>query len=165
MTRLHYVKKARKTKRGTCVKKGLGYFWWQFARCPKQYSLVRPKRSAYQTRSDYLRTLMDLEDGCKLHLLVGDWPEWDSSCVDAFRESIAEVVGSVRELGASQKEKYEAMEIAFPTGCPTMEQLDDRVGQCERMVDSLREAASKVSDSSTEDDVREALSSVSWEYS
>jgi hypothetical protein len=61
MARAHYVKKARKTIRGTCVKKGQPYYWWKFRRSGKYYSLTPPTR-AQLTQSAFYGALYTLED-------------------------------------------------------------------------------------------------------
>ena len=62
MPRVHHVKKARKDN--PVVKRGEGYYWWKFRFGPKMYSKTYPKRSQL-TRSGFLSTLWDIEDGLK----------------------------------------------------------------------------------------------------
>ncbi len=59
--RVHTVKKARKTHRGTGVKKGDTYYWWKFRYGPVIRSKTYPKRSQL-TRSSFLSTLYSLQD-------------------------------------------------------------------------------------------------------
>lgn len=62
MTRLHFVKKARKEIKSAGIKKGDSYYWWQFAYGSKQVSKTKPSRSSYATQSDFLRQIYDIED-------------------------------------------------------------------------------------------------------
>ncbi len=161
MTKLHFVKKARKTKRGTPVKRGLPYYWFQFSRCPKQYSLTKPKRSAYATRSEYLRTLMDLEDEFNDVLKEASSGQ---ATLDETKASLEEMANEVAELRNDTADKLENVRDAFPNGSPTADLLEDRVEQCQTLKDELEAAASGIEDDATEDDVASALEQVGWDY-
>lgn len=130
MTRLHFVKKARKTIRGTGIKKGDSYYWWRFRRCPKQYSKTRPRRSQL-TRSAYQAELWDLEDGLK-----GDDAETLASACEAAADRLD-------EIAEEQRGNKENMPESLQNG-PTGDLLDERAQACEDIAEELRSAADEL---------------------
>jgi hypothetical protein len=87
MTTLHYVKKARKAIKGTDIKKGDSYYWWQFAFHSKQVSKRYPRRSQYATTSEYLGTAYDIEDDIQAMKLE----DVSEGCLDEFISRIEEI--------------------------------------------------------------------------
>ena len=87
MTTLHYVKKARKAIKGTDIRKGDSYYWWQFAFSQKQVSKERPRRSQYMTRSSYLGQIYDLEDDIAAMTIE----DLSDNCLDDFVSQIENI--------------------------------------------------------------------------
>lgn len=61
MTTAHFVKKARKTIRGTGIKKGDSYWWWKFRHGEKHVSKTQPRQSQL-TGSEFLGTVFSIEE-------------------------------------------------------------------------------------------------------
>jgi hypothetical protein len=61
MARATFVKKARKTIKGTGIKKGDSYYWWKFRFGSKHVSKTPPRRSQL-TQSAFYSTMYDAED-------------------------------------------------------------------------------------------------------
>lgn len=87
MTRLHHVKKARKSIKGTDIKRGDSYYWWQFAFRSKQVSKTRPRRSQYMTQSEHYGAILDLEDEINA-MTAADVAD---GCVDDFVSQMEEI--------------------------------------------------------------------------
>jgi hypothetical protein len=155
VTTLHYVKAARKGRRKYGIKRGHPYYWWRFARCEKQYSLVKPPRSAYMTRSPFLRALMDMEDSLDISVWGG------AEEVITQLESAKDVLD---ELLDELQEKLESLQSAFPNGCPSIELLESRVEAVEEIRNAVDSAQSKLSEDSTREEVEAALDEINWEY-
>lgn len=167
MAKLHFVKRAAKTYRGTGIKKGQMYWWWQKMRPrgagPKVRgtifrSPVKPPRSAYATTSPFLGAMMDLEDR---------FPNCESA------SDVEEIATEVRALGDDCQEKIDSVSQSFRNGCPTADLLQSRIDSCNSIADELDRIASEVDEilSNGENDpekavdsVEELLGSISWEY-
>lgn len=117
MTTLHYVKKARKAIKGTDIKKGDSYYWWQFAFSRKQVSKTHPRRSQYMTRSAYLSQIMDLEDRIE-ELTVADLSEGliDEICGD---------IESIRDEAESSLDNIPEQLKEAPAGAMLQEYIDN----------------------------------------
>lgn len=159
MTRLYYVRKARKARRKEGIRKGEPYYWWKFYRCPPRYSATRPPRSAYATRNPDLGALMDCEDEFNT-LSPDDEPE-------ALAADLEALADHVNEIFESCCEKAEAVSQRFPNGCPALEVLEARQDAAYDLDLQLRGAAAKAADAPA-DDRREyleaVLAEVTWEY-
>ena len=160
MTKLHYVRRAFRTYRGTGVKKGMPYFWWKFSYKKKQYSLVRPKRSQL-TRSVFLGAMMDLEDTYA-----------SISQLDGAFATINTIRDELEEIRDVTEESLRNMEEQFPNGCPTIELLTLRVEQCKDIIgqlDSINLPDEEEEEEEDKDeepiDMPDILANVSWEYS
>lgn len=156
MTRLHYVKKARNTYRGTGVKKGYSYYWWKFAYGKKQFSLTKPRRSQL-TRSVFLGSMMDLEDR---------YNEIGGSPVE-YKSELEEIKGEVDGIKGGIEESLSNMEAAFPNGCPTIDQLLGRIAALEEISSQLEAAADsiEIDEEDGEWDASGVSNQVMWEYS
>lgn len=150
MARLHFVQRAAKTYRGTGIRKGKPYYWYKHRRGPKVRSLSKPPRSAYLTTSAFIAEMMDLEDEFQ-----------GSHNADEWRD-IAE---RVRSAGEDCREKRDAMEGSFPSGCPTMELLETRAEACEQIAGDIESAIDEIdSGELDENGCDNCKASVNWEY-
>lgn len=95
MARLHFVKKARRTYRGTGIKKGSSYYWWKFNYGAKQRSLKKPKPQQL-TRNDYEILLLDVDD-IKDGLEVSMGGEHISADLDSIKEMLDEAKDRYQE--------------------------------------------------------------------
>lgn len=118
MTTLHYVKKARKDIKGTDIKRGDPYYWWQFAFSQKQVSKERPRRSRYMTRSPYLAGIYDVEDA--INALKAD----DITSDDCLSDIIADIESIKDEAESSLDNIPEQLKDA-PAGSTLQEYIDN----------------------------------------
>ena len=79
---------------------------------------------------------------------------------DGLRDTAAEV----SSLGEECQSKFDSVKGAFPNGSPTADLLESRIQACERIADELEAAAEQITDDSTEEEIREIIESVNWEY-
>lgn len=135
MTKLHFVRRARKTYRGTGVKKGMPYWWWKFQKQPRRISLTKPPRSAL-VRSPFLSALLDLED--RYESLNGNRVCESEEEVDDFNDEVDEIASDLEQLAEECEEARSNMADKFPNGCPTMELLEQRVERCREIAEELR---------------------------
>jgi vacuolar-type H+-ATPase subunit I/STV1 len=146
MTKLHFVKKARKDN--PAVKKGESYYWWQFAFSPKQYSATRPRRSQYATQSSYLQQVMDMEDANRV-------------CDDSLIDDIDELKTQIEELQSECEQSLENMPENLQEA-ETGQLLQERIDACEAAISEL-ENIDTVFDDSDHDDPNEFWENVSTE--
>lgn len=73
MTRLNYVKKARKDYPNQGIARGDAYYWWKFRYGGIQRSKEKPPRSRL-TQSDYLGRVYDMQDQT--------WVEYNATAAD-----------------------------------------------------------------------------------
>lgn len=162
MAKLHYVKRALKTYRGTGIKKGQPYWHYKHYRGPKVRCKNQPPRSAYLTTSPFVKAMMNLED--RTEELKSNTDK--DYAVDELR-SIAD---EVREVGETCREGHENMSGNFPNGCPTLDLMQSRIEACETIASKLDDAADELenyADCDGEMTSRvEFISSlsISWEY-
>lgn len=154
MAKLHFVKKARKTYRGTGVKKGDSYYFFKHRRGPIVRSKNRPPRSSYVTTSPFLGELMDMEDN-----LTGS--------IDSGK--FAEASDRLREMAQECEEKASNMEATFPNGCPTIDQMKERMDFCENLATELADISADIDgvhlgDDSDEEmtDIRDRIANLDW---
>lgn len=129
MTRLHHVKKARKTYRGTGIKKGDSYFWWKFRRGIKHHSKVRPRPSQLTQSAfwgSYLASMEGFEDS------VGK-----ASSGDDLREAVSSLVEALEEIKTETEEKKENMPEPLQQG-ETGELLQERIDGLEELISELQ---------------------------
>lgn len=124
MARAHFVKKARKSIRGTDVKKGDSYWWWKFRFGGKNVSKTKPRRSQL-TQSDFYGTIYDIEDEISA-LTAGD----------GIQESVEDIVGRLRDISSEQIEKKDNMPESLQESS-TGELLQERADACESAADEL----------------------------
>lgn len=128
MTTLHHVNKARKAIKGTDIKKGDSYYWWQFAFRSKQVSKTRPRRSQYMTQSPYLGGIYDVEDDINA-LQVSDIT--NDSCLDDILNSIE----SIKDEAESSLDNIPDQLKEAPAGATLQEYIDN----LEAWYDELRD--------------------------
>ena len=164
MPKLNFVKKARKTIRGTGIKKGDSYYWWKFRFGGKRVSKTRPRRSQL-TESDFYASMWDWEDSLEVK---GPFTADDCESLAGDLESIADEVES---LGQDQDEKLNNMPDALQES-DMGELLRSRSEGCERIADELRTAADTIRDLPDDedddaknyaDDAQEAIGQISWD--
>lgn len=157
MTKLHFVKRARKRRPKHGIKPGDSYYWWRFfgKGQPTYISKTKPPRSSYATRNPDLAAVMDAEDEFE-QLSGGDPME--------VAETLMELSVRVGEVGDSCLEKSESMRQRFPNGCPSMETLETRSSTLLEISRQLREGSESLNDGSSSEDVQAVLDRIIWEY-
>lgn len=148
MTRLHHVKKARKTYRGTSIKKGDSYFWWKFRRGIKHRSKIQPRPSQLTQSafwSSYLASMEGFEDS------VGK-----ASSGDDLREAVSSLVEALEEIKTETEEKKENMPEPLQQG-ETGELLQERIDGLEELISELQGV--EVEDDEESDDDEEEKTS------
>ena len=140
--RLHHVKKARKTYRGTGVKKGCEYWWWSFKFGPRHMSLTKPPRSRL-TRSAFLGTIWDLEDGLKAQ---ADALAASEESLEALAAACEQAAEEVRALGQECASTRDNMPQQLQDNPSNGGLLQERAEACETIADALEDAASQVRD-------------------
>lgn len=138
MTRLHFVKSARKDDEEAGIKKGDSYYWWQFAYSSKRKSKERPKRSQYMTQSDFLGQIYDIEDRLSEISSIED--------AESERDSI---VDELRSLADECEEKRSNMPDQLQDS-GSGEMLQNRYDACNEFADELENI--DLSDIEKEDD-------------
>ena len=124
---VHTVKKARKTYRGTGIKKGDKYYWWKFRYGSKIKSKVYPKPSQL-TQSEFLSTIYELTDRIEA---FSD----GLNRADVISE-IEDIASEIRSLGEEQEDKRSNMPDQLQDA-PSGELLEQRAEECSTMADSL----------------------------
>lgn len=132
MPRVTHVKKARKDNR--VCKKGESYFWWKHAFGSKQFSLTRPKPSQL-TQSDKLSQLYEAQEALDV-LQCHEEP-------DELASQINEIASTVEAVKDEYQESYDNMEQAFPNSCPVMDDIQEKIDECESWQSSLEDSASE----------------------
>lgn len=127
MPKVNHVKKARKTWRGTGIKKGDEYYWWKFAFGPVCRSKTPPRR-AQLTRSDFLSQLYDIQDGMEDRFIDPETFEEDRD-------------GLVEELQGMQEECQERLDNMPPElqeTAPSAVLLQERIENLEQWIDAIQ---------------------------
>lgn len=147
MTRLNYVKKARKPIPSAGIEKGDSYYWWQFAFRSKQVSKTRPRRSQYMTQSPYLSQIYDIEDD--LGALTVE--QIEEGCLDEFISQIESVKDEAESsLGNIPDQLKDA-----PAGATLQEYIDN----CEQWISDLEDVDfSELDESSIREEAKQKYS-------
>lgn len=117
MSRVNYVKSARKDNKALGIKKGDEYWWWQDGfRGPKRVSKTPPSR-AETASSDYYRQLYAIVDDLT-DALPGE-------SVDDIKSMCEDAANYLRELAAEQEEKLDNMPDGLREG-DTGQLLEER---------------------------------------
>ena len=160
MTRLHFVKKARKNYKDEGIKKGESYFWWKFRYSSKQKQKTRPRQSQL-TQSEFLGAIYDINDR-----LSGI----SNSDIETVREERDSIVSELQDLATEQEDKQSNMPDSLQYS-PIGEMLEERANYCNEFADELDgidldlEKEEDESDEDFENRVEEAISELqSCEY-
>lgn len=176
MPRVHFVKSARKAQKAHGIKKGDSYYWWKFRYGGKRVSKTMP-RSSQLTQSEFLGEMYSIQEEFDDISRDGS-PSDVASEINACAERIDEVVSTLED-------KQSNLENAFPSGCPTLEQIKERLYQCETLKDELETCAGEVEgiddleerkkspdgksdeelQSEMHDEIENVMSNVNWEFS
>lgn len=160
MTTLHFVKKARKTFRGTGIKRGDAYFWWAFRNRSGPSIIHRSKekpRRSRLTRSEFEATLWNAEDSVAA-AVVAFRQDGDH---EALREACEDAADSVEEAGEECASKRDNMPEGLQD-CGTGELLGERAEACERIVQDLRSAAFTNEDENDREETASEVEGISW---
>ncbi|MCH9712694.1 MAG: hypothetical protein K0U20_08740 [Proteobacteria bacterium] len=134
MPRVHHVKKARKDN--PVCKKGESYYWASFKTGPrsstKRYWLTRPKQSQL--------TLSKMSGVYAADEAIDETIRADMTGED-ISSAIQDVITSVEEVRDEYQESYDNMQDAFPSGCPTMEEIEEKVDTLDGWISELENAA------------------------
>lgn len=151
MTSLHFVKKCRKTIRGTGIKKGDSYYWWQFAYGTKQRSKTKPRRSQL-TRSGFLASIYDIEDDIA-----------EATADEHLEDVVSNVIDELRNLSDECQSSLDNMPDALQEA-DTGQLLSERVENCNNAADEFEsidlDPGSKPEDESAEDYWQDKLDEV-----
>lgn len=164
MPKVHFVSKARKTKKRYGIRKGLPYWWWKMRR-PGQVAGYRvvslnPPKPSQLVGSPFMKAVLRIREAVE---------DIQYNLPASMREAAEEL----RELGEEQEEKYNNMPESLQ-GSPTGVLLCERMNQCEQTADELESAAEEIesleTDKEDEDglasvDPRSIYGSVSWDFS
>lgn len=146
----HYVKKARKTYRGTGIKKGMPYYWWKFRRGPLMRSLTAP-RASQLTQSEfwsgYHSSMEAFEDAVK-----------EASTMDDLKEAVSNLREAIDNIKDETEEKKNNMPESLQDSA-TGELLQERVEGLEEFITEIEgldipdeEESDKEDDEETEED-------------
>lgn len=140
MPRVHYVKKARKTVKGTCIKKGEPYYWWKFRRGGKHTSPTRPRQSQLTQSDKKSRAYAAAEQ-------LEDISVDADADLDDLKGQVESIADEIEEIASEYRESRENMPEALQ---------DSDVGQlCEENADALESWADEVRDCLDNIDIEE----------
>lgn len=120
MTRVHYVKSARKSYGD--IKRGEPYYWWKFRRGPKQRSRIQPTRSQL-TQSSFWSQLYSIQES-----------------LDADPEDVPDAISSLRDELLSLRDETEEKVDNAPESLknsPTAELLNGRIEALDEAISTL----------------------------
>lgn len=144
MTRLHYVKKARKSIKGTDIKKGDSYYWWQFAFRSKQVSKTHPRRSQYMTQSEHLGNIYDIEDDLSA-LTIEDIKE--GFTLDEYIQQVEEIKDTCQERLDNMPEQ-----LQYAPAGETLQEYIDNLEQWQSDLETC-DVDFSIDDDDTEEDI------------
>lgn len=128
MARAHFVKKARKTYRGTGIKKGMSYWWWKFRRGVLQRSIRQPRPSQL-IQSDFWSGLLSSTESF-------DDAVAEAKSMDDFKQAVTTLHEALDEIKTETEEKKENMPEPLQEG-PTGELLQERIDGLEEFISEL----------------------------
>lgn len=131
------------------IKKGDTYYWWQFKRSPKYYSLSYPK-PAQLTRSEYLITVYGFQDEIEEFTKAND-----PSNIDDLKDLLARI-GELRDEQQSKKdnmpeslqesdtanllqERYDTLDEAYTNLETIISELEEALNVIEEQMNALSE--------------------------
>lgn len=143
MPRVTRVAKCQKDygKCGRCrtpLPKGSAIRWWKFFRGGRNVRCMEdacsPSRSDL-TNSHHLSGLYAAVDGVELNL----------ESPTAIAETCRDLAETLRdECAGGYRESFDAMQDAFPNGCPTMELCEENAEQLEGYADEVEQAGDEI---------------------
>jgi hypothetical protein len=148
MTRVHFVKKARKDYPDHDIKRGDSYYWWQFRFGGKNYSKISPKPSQL-TQSDFLSQVYGFQE--QLDDLTKE------NDVATLYEEVQSIAGDIRTLGEEQSDKLSNMPDSLQGGT-IGELLQSRADACEDWASELEGVEQpELEDGASDDDKESAV--------
>jgi len=136
MTKVNFVKSARKDYPDAGIAKGDSYYWWSFRFGGRRVSKTPPKPSQL-TQSEFLSTMYSAQEQVEV-MSASTVPELEEIVGDL--RSLAE---DIRSLGDNQADKLSNMPDNLQQA-ETGQLLESRVGACETIGQDLDEAADLV---------------------
>lgn len=124
MARAHFVKKARKSIKGTDIEKGDSYYWWKFRFGGKRVSKTMPRRSQL-TQSDFLGQLYDIEDRVA-----------ELKAEDGLGDDLSDIASNLRDLASECEERRSNMPEQLQDS-DTGSMLEERQNACESAADEF----------------------------
>ena len=141
MTRLHFVKKARKDN--PVAKKGESYYWWKFAFGRKQFSKDRPRNSQL-TQSAYKAAIYDMMDRVdEFSFEFVSPPESIDELTEQVGSFVDELISDLEQLRDEQEEARDAMPEALQYA-PTGELLQERYDALDNLTTEIDQAVTDV---------------------
>lgn len=162
MTRLHFVKRARKTIKDADIKVGDSYYWWKFRRGGKRVSKVRPHRSQL-TQSEYLGAMYAAEDDLG-DVVVKFRVEGElSDMMNALETAKGEV--------ETQRDECESKRDNMPDHLQDVgsgELLQQRVEKCDELIGEIENVIGNIDDGDDltdekRDEIASEIEAISWD--
>ena len=158
MPRVHFVKKARKTKKAFGIKKGQSYYWWAFRYGGKRVSKTYPRPSQL-TQSEYFSTAYQLQEQIEDLKIEGEEQE------DIANE-LRSVADELRSLGQETSDKVSNMPEQLQDS-DIGQMLEERGECCETTADELDYAADEIETLESEDkvqDIKNIIDGINWDF-
>lgn len=141
MPKIHYVRRANKTKRKHGIRKGAEYWWWYCRpsgklRGLKMYSPTPPKNSQLTLspgKRSYWRAIEDAEHWCSL----------DTDNLPGVIEGLKNCVALLEETAQSQREKIDAMPAHLQSS-PIHDKIRVIVEMCDDACDKITVGVSRL---------------------
>jgi len=128
MTRVHFVKKARKDYPAVGIKRGESYYWWKFRFGPLVRSKTQPRQSQL-TQSEFLSTVYGVQE---------DLEDLDAQNFEEdLEEARDDAVSRLEELRDETQEKHDNMPDQLQDS-ETGELLQSRVDDVDSMINDLQ---------------------------
>ena len=162
MTKLHYVKRARKAYPKQGIKKGDQYWWWKFRVGSRSSGKIRSAtkpRPSRLTRSEFHSAILAAQEAVNDAVGAGG---------DKLVAALEDAKSTVESLGEECRERYDGMSERFPNGCPTMELLEQRAEACKWIICGINAAIGDIGNVGSHDDPTEtydaatAVAGISW---
>lgn len=146
VAKIERVKKARKDQ-GKCnqcgeeIKRGDAYIWWTVG-FRSNYKHCRCTKCPEPSRAER-------ESNPKLSMIWAAEDDFNNAVSEANeRDDIASALSSaaqgVRDAQQEWQDTYDEMEQHFQGGCPAMEEIQEKIDQCEELANALEEASNSM---------------------
>lgn len=133
MPKVHFVKKARKDN--PVCKRGESYYWASFKTGPR--SSMKRMWTTYPKQSQL--TLSKMSGAYAADETIDDIDTVTMDHID-IAAAIRDVIEQVESVRDEYQESYDNMEQAFPSGCPTMEEIQEKIDALESWICGLENA-------------------------